>query len=148
MGNNVFSDQSVSTGLIKQGSPALLTSDGVAIGTLILLDLQGSAESNVQIDRTFDGNFFVTSFGQKLTPWTVTGMAPRNPCDPDMQGGQAIKDFYENFNAGDNGPVSLELTFDKLSIAGILLTMAIGPYRVNDVDAYRYTLTIMGQLQR
>jgi hypothetical protein len=147
---NIFGKPGIAVDSTREEVPALLemkVNGASESAQLLLLDIQGAAEGNVQVDRTFDEQIFVTSFGQRLSQWTISGFAPRNLCDNVQEGkqsGKIISKFYDKYNAGDNGPIEVGLSFDGIAITGILLGMGIGPYRVQEADAYRYTLHILG----
>jgi len=131
--------------------------DGKKIsGSYHILSQATTAGADVQIDKTFDDDILVTSFGQKLIPMQLGGITiPKDALcsNSGLSGGSnlSLAAFYKKYNAGskqNKGKVPvISVSFDGVIFEGILIGLQQSPYTLSDgaaLDLYQYTLIIQG----
>jgi len=126
-------------------------------GVFHLLSQTTQAASDVQIDKTFDDDMLITSFGQKVQPMQLVCIAlPPEACPGIKEGKNGVSEdtlaqLYRNRHAGSkrykNGVTKIKVTFDKVVFEGVLTGLSQVPHKMvgdNNFDVFRYTLTIQG----
>jgi len=114
-----------------------------------LLSVEGTGQSNIQIDMTFNEHLIVTAFGERVTPLTFRGVSLPGFCDSSVSDANNLGAFYRKYRAGTNKtktPVC-QLSFEGNVFEGILTGMALNPYKLQDIDAFSYALTVQGSFQ-
>lgn len=133
-----------------KGPKILIKFDGNTISDDIhLLSVEGSGASNVQLDLTFSQSVLVTAFGEKITPLTFRGISVPSQCSGASSERNNLGAFYRRYRAGTNrnrSPVA-KLSFQGNVFEGVLLSMQLQPYRIQEVDAWQYGLTVYGSFQ-
>ncbi len=123
-----------------------VTADGKRIdGNLYLSSVQGSGESNIQIDRTFGGDMLVTAFGEKLTPLTLTGLYIASMC-PDSGANENLMKLYARYRAGTNAKTPVVVvTYGDNVFRGLLAALTLAPYSGSGgINGYSYSLKVIG----
>jgi hypothetical protein len=146
------------TAEIRKKAPVTIFVDNTKLqGRYHLVTQQVQAAADVQIDKTFDDDILVTSFGQKLLPMQLTCIAlPDGLCDGAAEGSDGISEdslaaMYKNRHAGRKGSgnkvTKIAVVFDKVTFEGILMSLSQVPHNLSNgasIDIFRYTLSIMG----
>jgi hypothetical protein len=158
----LFNDTEIgSLAEVRKRAPVTIKVDGSALkGRFHLISQQTQAGSDVQIDKTFDEDILVTSFGQKLLPMNLVCIAiPEGLCQGVIQDGNGVSEktlaqLYRNRHAGrrkPNGQITrITAAFDGEVFDGILVAISQVPHDLSDganLDVFRYTLTIQGNFQ-
>jgi hypothetical protein len=158
----LFNDTEIgSLAEVRKRAPVTIKIDGSTLaGRFHLISQQVNAGADVQIDKTFDEDILVTSFGQKLLPMNLVCIAiPDALCQNSIQGGngvseQTLAQLYRNRHAGRrkaNGQVTrITVAFDGEVFDGILIGVNQVPHDLSDganFDVFRYTLIIQGNFQ-
>jgi len=152
----LFNDTEIGTiGDIRRRAPVIIRLDGKTLqGGIHLISQQVQAAADVQVDKTFDDDILVTSFGQKLLPMSLVCIAlPANACSG-ASGGDSLAKLYRNNHAGKrraSGKVSrITVGFDGETFDGILTAISQVPHNLSDgasMDVFRYTLNIQGNFK-
>jgi len=146
---------------IRKKAPVTIYVDEKKLqGRYHLLTQQVQAAADVQIDKTFDDDILVTSFGQKLLPMQLTCIAlPPDLCPDASEGSNGVTEdtlakLYRNRHAGRKGQggkvTKIAVVFDKVTFDGILMSLTQVPHNLSNganLDVFRYTLSIMGNFQ-
>jgi hypothetical protein len=158
----LFNDTEIgSLAEVRRRAPVTIKVDGsVLAGRFHLITQQVQAGSDVQIDKTFDEDILVTSFGQKLLPMNLVCIAlPEGLCPGVSASGNGVSEtslaqLYRNRHAGrrrKNGTVTrITAAFDGEVFDGILIGINQVPHDLSDganLDVFRYTLIIQGNFQ-
>jgi hypothetical protein len=146
---------------VRKRAPVTIKVDGSTLaGRFHLITQQVNAGADVQVDKTFDEDILVTSFGQKLLPMNLVCIAiPDALCRNAIEGGngvseQTLAQLYRNRHAGRrkaNGKITrITVAFDGEVFDGILIGINQVPHDLSDganLDVFRYTLIIQGNFQ-
>lgn len=160
--SELFNDTEVGAlGEVRKRAPVTIKIDGSVLkGRFHLISQQVTGGSDVQIDKTFDEDILVTSFGQKLLPMNLVCIAiPEGLCSNAIESGNGVSEktlaqLYRNRHAGRrraNGQVTrITVAFDGEVFDGILVGLNQVPHDLSDganLDVFRYTLIIQGNFQ-
>jgi hypothetical protein len=158
----LFNDTEIgSLGEIRRRAPVTIKVDGSKLqGRFHLISQQVNAGADAQIDKTFSDDVLVTSYGQKLMPMNLVCIAlPSGLCSNATEGGSGVSEntlgkLYRNRHAGRRnrrGNVTrITVAFDGVVFDGILMGIQQVPHNLSDgqnLDVFRYTLTIQGNFQ-
>lgn len=142
----------------KRAPVTIKVDDNILQGIYHLLTQQASGASDVQIDKSFGEEIYITQFGQKLMPMTLVCIALPPELCPDalpQQGNgvteESLAKLYNNRHAGRVRPggavTRITVISDKVTFEGILVSINQVPHQLSDgfnYDVFRYTLTIQG----
>ena len=93
----------------KTAPPGFTSAVGGSSGLLIITGFKMGQEAQTQFTQTLDKRVYVYSFGEKLTPLVVTGIAG-NPCNSSDHGFSSIVAYYKNNSVSLNtSPINLAI---------------------------------------
>lgn len=146
---------------VRRRAPVTLKIDGSTLqGRFHLISQQVQGAADVQIDKTFSEDIYVTAFGQKMLPMNLVCIAiPAGMCSNATEGSNGVSEntlakLYKNRHAGKrraNGSITrITAAFDGVVFDGILVGISQVPHDLSDginMDVFRYTLTIQGNFK-